>query len=64
MNYNQNKTTANTHSLGEEHQKSSKDNLSLDERKWLSQFPILRGFRVGGSVYVHCPWCDQIHVHG
>jgi hypothetical protein len=28
------------------------------------QFPILRGFRVGKQVYVHCPWCDRMHVHG
>lgn len=26
--------------------------------------PILRGFRVGRMVYVHCPWCDRFHQHG
>ena len=26
--------------------------------------PILRGFRVRGLVFVHCPWCDRMLVHG
>jgi hypothetical protein len=26
--------------------------------------PILRGFHVGWWVYVHCPWCDRMHVNG
>jgi hypothetical protein len=25
---------------------------------------ILRGFRVGNRVVMHCPWCDRMHVHG
>src|SRR6266436_3945643 len=29
-----------------------------------SRLPILRGFRVKGLVFVHCPWCDRMHVHG
>jgi hypothetical protein len=29
-----------------------------------SRLPILRGFRVAGLVFVHCPWCDRMHVHG
>ena len=58
MNYNKEETTNNT----EEHAKRSKARLS--KKKWLSQFQILRGFRVGASVYVHCPWCDRMHKHG
>jgi hypothetical protein len=26
--------------------------------------PLLRGFLVGNLVYVHCPWCDKMHIHG
>jgi hypothetical protein len=26
--------------------------------------PLLRGFMVGNLVFVHCPWCDKMHVHG
>ena len=59
MNDNKEETTNNAHSFGEEHQKRSKARLS--KKKWLSQFQILRGFRVGASVYVHCPWCDRMH---
>lgn len=29
-----------------------------------SQNIILRGFRVGNRVVMHCPWCDRMHVHG
>jgi hypothetical protein len=29
-----------------------------------SELPILRGFRVGELIFVHCPWCDRFHVHG
>jgi hypothetical protein len=29
-----------------------------------SQNIILRGFRVGNRVVMHCPWCDRKHVHG
>jgi hypothetical protein len=25
---------------------------------------VLRGFRFRGLVFVHCPWCDRMHVHG
>src|SRR6516164_3257484 len=60
MNYNKEETTNNT----EEHAKRSKARLLKEEKQWISQLPILRGFRVGGSVYVHCPWCDRMHVHG
>ncbi|SRR5260221_4479774 len=24
----------------------------------------LRGFSFRGLVFVHCPWCDRMHVHG
>ena len=60
MNYNKEETTNNT----EEHAKRSKARLLKEEKQWISQLPILRGFRVDESVYVHCPWCDRMHVHG
>ena len=28
------------------------------------QLPILRGFVIGKSIAVHCPFCDRFHVHG
>ena len=29
-----------------------------------SQNITLRGFSFRGLVFVHCPWCDRMHVHG
>jgi hypothetical protein len=26
--------------------------------------PILRGFVIGKSIIVHCPFCDKFHTHG
>ena len=60
MNDNKEETTNNT----EEHEKRSKGRLLKEEKQWISQLPILRGFRVGNRVAVHCPWCDCMHVHG
>jgi hypothetical protein len=64
MNYNKEETSTNNDSIGEKHQKHSKNRLLKEEKQWISQLPILRGFSLGGSVYVHCPWCDRMHVHG
>jgi hypothetical protein len=28
------------------------------------RLPILRGFVIGRSIVVHCPFCDKFNVHG
>jgi hypothetical protein len=25
---------------------------------------VLRGFPIGKSIFVPCPWCDRMHLHG
>jgi hypothetical protein len=29
-----------------------------------ARLPILRGRVVGTQIFVHCPYCDQDHIHG
>jgi hypothetical protein len=29
-----------------------------------SQYIVLRGSSIGKSVFVHCPCCDRMHIHG
>jgi hypothetical protein len=41
---------------------SLSDNLAQSD--YNRQFPTLRGFRVGKQVYLRCPWCDRMHLHG
>jgi hypothetical protein len=28
------------------------------------RLPILRGFVIGSSIIIHCPFCDKFHQHG
>jgi hypothetical protein len=49
--------------------KSSPLNRRIIEQKhWTgnsnSRIPMLRGFGLGELAFVHCPWCDRMHVHG
>jgi hypothetical protein len=49
-----------------QYNKVNKTNI-MDESSQINndpKLPILRGFRVRGLVFVPCPWCDRIHVHG
>jgi len=52
----------------EKTQNSNGNNATLADAstkiKWGSYFPILRGFRIGNQIAVHCPWCDRMHFHG
>jgi hypothetical protein len=34
------------------------------KREYEKQFPLLRGFCIGNSIAVPCPFCDRIHTHG
>ena len=34
------------------------------KREFAKQFPLLRGFKIGGSLAVFCNRCNRFHFHG
>jgi hypothetical protein len=59
--------TAGTRGLVKKQYNKSNKNILMDDSSEINnelKLPILRGFRVRGLVFVHCPWCDRMLVHG
>jgi hypothetical protein len=67
-NANKKEPTARTRGLRKKQHNKPNDTRLMDASFEInnndSQNIILRGFSIGKSVFVHCPCCDRMHVHG
>jgi hypothetical protein len=66
-NANKKEPTAGTRGLVKKQYNKGDKSILMDDSSEINnelKLPILRGFRVAGLVFGHCPWCDRMHVHG